>query len=179
MSHRFTRALLIAVTCGASLVVPTQAMASVDVFLRMTGIIGESTIEKDAVTVLSWSWGTSTGSARTSKGVAPAACIQDLNLMKFVDSASPQLVMNGVTGTVAPEAVLTLRRAIGDSTQDILVLRMSNVTVASFQLSGSSEIPTESVTLRFESMKGDYYRLGKDGTPLPPVSFTVGGDACR
>ena len=178
MQRPNSRAVLMAITVAASLLIPSRAMAAVDVFLTMTNIIGESTIEKDAMTILSWSWGTSTGSARSAKGVLPAACVQDLNLMKQVDSASPQLVMNGVTGTVAREAVLTMRRP-GKSEYEFLILRMTNVTVNSFQISGSSELPMESVSLRFETMTGEYYRQKPDGTPDTPVTFTVGGAGCK
>src|SRR5687768_18415668 len=114
MQRSNSRKVLMAITVAASVLIPSRAMAAVDVFLTMTNIIGESLLQKDAMTVLSWSWGTSTGSARSAKGVLPAACVQDLNLMKAVDAASPQLVMNGVTGTVAREAVMTMRRAGGD-----------------------------------------------------------------
>jgi type VI secretion system secreted protein Hcp len=177
MRRVIARAVL-AATFTATLLIPVSAHAAVDVFLRMANINGESVLERNAVDILSWSWGLATGSARTAKGVLPAACVQDLNLMKRVDSASPQLVMNGTTGTVAADATLVMRKA-GGRQEEFLVLEMTNVTVVSFQLSGSSEIPTESVTLRFESMTGKYFRQKPDGSLDKPIEFTVGGNTCR
>jgi type VI secretion system secreted protein Hcp len=176
MKRRGLSCFLTSIAVAAVLVTPGTAMAAVDVFLSMSGIKGESTdvSHPDEIEVLSWSWGQSTGTARTRRGVIPAACIQDLAVMKVIDLASPQLVLNSVAGTVAPEAVLTMRKS-GDAPLEFLVLRMTNVTVVSYQISASSERPIESVALHFESMKGEYRRQKADGTGEPPVFFEVGG----
>lgn len=180
--RRLTARALLTTLFAATLFTPTSAMAAVDMFLKMTNVEGES---KDAVhggemDVLAWSWGTSTGSARTGRGVVPAACIQDLSLTKWVDAASPQLIMNGVTGTVAAEAVLTMRKA-GERPIEYLVLTMTNVTVSSYSTGGSGgeDRLTENVTLHFDSMRGEYRRQKPDGTPDAPIVFTIGGGACR
>ena len=64
----------------------TPALAS-DIFAKIDDIKGESqdSKHKDWIDVLSWSWGTSTGTGRTAKGRQAPACIKDLNLMKLVD----------------------------------------------------------------------------------------------
>ena len=60
---------------------------------------------------------------------------------------------------------------------------MKNVTVVSFQLSGSdgSALPTESVSLHFESMQGEYRRQKPDGTLEPPITWDItgGNAACQ
>jgi type VI secretion system secreted protein Hcp len=180
MKRRGLSCFLTSIAVAAVLLTPGAAMAAVDVFLSMSGIKGESTdaSHPDEIEVLSWSWGESTGTARTRRGPLPAACIQDLALMKVIGSASPQLVLNAVAGTVAPEAVLTMRKS-GEPPVEFLVLRMTNVTVVSYQISGSNEKPTESVALHFESMKGEYRRQKADGTPDAPVYFEVGGRVCK
>ncbi len=138
----------------------TPALAS-DIFLKIDKIVGESNDEKhkDHIEVLSWAWGQSTGTGRTARGIQRASCIEDLSFMKFVDSSSPALIMNAVLGEVAQTAVLTVvRPGSHESQQEFLKLTMENVTVVSFQISGSdgSPIPTEAVTLHFESIKGEY-----------------------
>ena len=179
MRGRSSIGVFAAVLVAASLCVPTSAMAAVDVFLAITGIEGESNDARHAgeMEISSWSWGASTGTARTKKGVLPAACIQDLNLTKSIDSASPDLILNSVTGEVAPEAILTMRKA-GDKPLEFLILKMTNVTVVSYQISGSSEIPFENFVLRFGSLKGEYRRQKADGTAEPPIFFEVGGGRC-
>jgi len=163
----------------------TPALAS-DIFLKIDGIKGESqdSKHKDSIEVLSWSWGQSTGTARVRKGKLPATCIQDLQLMKLIDSATPALITNGILGNVAPEATLTLRKAGGKENVEFLKLTMRNVTVVSLQVSGSdggNEIPTESVALHFESMSGEYRKQNQDGTLGQPIvwDITSGNRACE
>src|SRR5215831_11041962 len=118
MTRRRSLGLLMA-TLIAVLATPSRALAAVDMFLKIAGVTGESAdvAHKNEIDVLSWSWGTSTGTGKTKRGTVPPACIQDVNIMKRVDAASPQLIMNSVTGTVAADGVLTLRRA-GDVQQE-------------------------------------------------------------
>jgi type VI secretion system secreted protein Hcp len=163
----------------------TPALAS-DIFLKIDGIKGESqdSKHKDQIEILSWSWGQSTGTARVKKGRLPATCIQDLHLMKEVDSSTPALITNGILGNVAPTAVLTLRKAGGDDPIEFLKLTMKNVTVVSFQVSGSdgsNSLPTESVSLHFESMTGEYRRQNPNGTLQDPITWdiTAGNQACE
>jgi len=179
MTRRSAVGMFMAIVVGA-LLTPSSAMAAVDVFLKLTGVQGESADaqHKNEIDVLSWSWGESTGTGKTKQGNVPQACIQDLALMKRIDAASPQLVMNSVTGVVATEGVLTLRKAGGEQ-QEFLTLKMTNVSVASYQISGSSEVPTESVLLHFESMHGEYTRVDERGLPRPPIVFDISGRVCN
>lgn len=179
MRRRSSIGVFAAVLVAASLCMPSSAMAAVDAFLAMTGVKGESTAvgHEGEMDILSWSWGASTGTARTRRGVLPAACIQDLNLMKVIDSASPELILNSVTGEVAPEAILTMRKA-GEKPLEFLTLKMTNVTVVSYQISGSSEIPVENFVLHFATLKGEYRRQKPDGTADAPIFFEVGGGRC-
>ena len=159
----------------------TPALAS-DIFLKIDGVKGESVVKghKDEIEVLSWSWGQSTGTGRTAKGKQAASCIQDLHFMKEVDASSPTLIMNGVVGEVAPTAVLMLTKASGEGqVQEFLKLTMKNVTVVSFQISGSdgADLPMESVSLHFESIQGEYRRQS-DGTPIT-WDITGGGRGCQ
>lgn len=180
-----TRALIAALTVVAALLVaPRNASAQiVDVVLTMDGVTGESTHDthRGAMDVLSWSWGASTGTPTRGRGVAPSACIQDLVITKVIDLASPQLIMNGVTGAVAAEATLSMNRAGSYSRTDFLSLKMTNVTVQSYQTGGNTaENPLiEKVTLRFESLRGEYRRFKDGGGYEPAVSFAVGGSGCR
>jgi type VI secretion system secreted protein Hcp len=182
MKRRVSSGLLAAIVVAAGLMTPSSAMAAVDMFLKITDIKGESTdkAHKDEIDVLSWSWGASTGTARTRKGVLPEACIQDLNVIKYVDAASPQLILNAVTGAVANEAVLTMRKA-GETPLEFLVLKMTNVSVVSYQTGGSGgeDRLTENVSLRFESLKGEYRRQKADGSADAPILFEVGGGVCK
>jgi type VI secretion system secreted protein Hcp len=159
----------------------TTAVAASDMFLKLSGVQGESqdSKHKNEIDVLSWSWGTSTGLAKTKRGTVPEACIQDLHLVKIVDSASPALITMAVMGQVAPDAVLTVRKSGGDIPNEYFILRMTNVSVSSFQTGGSDfgGQLTEQVTLHFDQLKGEYRPQKPDGSSGPAITFDVSG-AC-
>src|SRR5215208_3992575 len=107
------KGLVAAGLVAASVASTTSVVSASDMFLKLTGVKGESTDSKhkDEIEVLSWSWGMSTGTARVKKGTIAPKCIQDLQLTKLSDSATPQLIMNGVLGQPAKEGTLTMRKA--------------------------------------------------------------------
>jgi type VI secretion system secreted protein Hcp len=183
MHKSSSRGFLTAVIFVAALFTSSSAMAVVDMFLKISDITGESrdTSHAGEIDVLAWSWGTSTGTARTAKGILPATCVQDLSVTKYIDSASPDLIMNGATGVVAPEAVLTMRKA-GTTPIEFLTLKMTNVTVVSYSTGGSGgeDRLTENVTLHFAALTGEYRRQKPDGTADTPIVFTIaGGSGCK
>ncbi len=176
LSKLFTTGVL-----ATSLLASSSAAFANDMFLKIDGIKGESvdSKHKDAIDVMSWSWGTSTGTGRVRKGAQPAACVQDLHVTKFTDASTPGLIMNGVSGDVAQTAVLTVRKSGGDQ-QEFLRLTMRNVSVVSFQTGGSegSQIPMDAVTLHFESMTGEYIKQKPDGSSGDTIKWDItGGNA--
>lgn len=154
------------------------AFAAVDMFIEIGNIAGESLDDKHKgeIDVLAWSWGQSRGTAQTKKGLLPPACIQDLSFTKFIDSATPELILDGVSGAIEPSAVLTVRRA-GGTQIEFLKLEMQGVSVTAYQTGGSGgeDRLTENVTLHFETMTGTYRKQNADGSAGPPESFTVSG----
>ena len=182
MKRPVSSGVLGAIVAAAFLMAPGSALAAVDMFLKITDVQGESkdAVHKDEIDVLAWSWGASSGNAKTAKGALPDACIQDLSVTKYIDAASPQLILNAAIGTVAKEAVLTVRKA-GEKPLEYLVLKMSDVMVTSYSTGGSGgeDRLTENVTLSFESMKGEYRRQKPDGTPDKPIPFEVAGGICK
>jgi type VI secretion system secreted protein Hcp len=126
--------------------------------------------------VISGSWGTSTGTAKTKNGAVPPACISDVTFMKRFDAASPQLIINSILGTIATDGVLTVRRA-GDRQQQFLSLTMTNVSVVADQIAESIEEPLESVVLHFTSMHGEYRPQTATGDLGTPITFDISG-AC-
>lgn len=163
---------------ATSLASTTTVVASADMFLKLTGIKGESADakHKDEIEVLSWAWGMSTGTGRVKKGTIAPQCIQDIHLTKFVDSSSPQLIMNGVLGQIAKEATLTVRKA-GKDQQEYLIIKMTDVLVTSYQTGGSSGSDAaqlvDSVTLNFSTIQGEYRPQKEDGSLGNAVVFEI------
>lgn len=176
MKRGSIRRFLSAGVVATGLLVAGSAEAASDMFLKLDGVVGESADakHKGEIDVLAWSWGESTGTARTNRGVAPSACIQDLSLTKFIDSASPALIMNGMTGQVAPNAILVVRKA-GEQQLEYLRLTMKNVTITAYQTGGSGgeDRLTENVVLHFDSMQGQYVQQRADGSAGSPITFEI------
>ena len=174
------KGLVMAGLVAASMASTTSVVSASDIFIKIGDIKGESTDDKhkDWIEVLSWSWGTSTGTAKTRKGTAPAVCVQDLVLTKNVDSSSPQLIMNGVLGEAVKEATLVMRKA-GKGQQEFLVIKLQEVLVSSYQTGGNSANESammDQLVLHFNSIQGEYRPQKPDGSLGTPVTFSISGD---
>jgi type VI secretion system secreted protein Hcp len=170
------KGLVAAGLVAASVASSTSVVQANDMFLKLSGIKGESVDDKHRgeIDVLSWSWGMSTGTARVKKGTIAPKCIQDLALTKFVDSSTPQLIMQGVMGQTIKEGTLTMRKA-GKDQQEYLVIKMTDILVSSYQTGGSDgDSPlVDAVVLSFGSIEGEYRPQKADGTLGTPVVFEI------
>jgi type VI secretion system secreted protein Hcp len=170
---------------ASSLLVSSNAMAASSMFLKLDGIKGESTDDKhrDQIDVLSWSWGVSNGAAQTRRGTLPRACVQDLSFTKFVDTASADLIMDGMLGDVIATGTLVVQKGT-EQPHEYIRLVMKNVTVTSFTTGGSGgeDRLTENVTLHFESMQFQYQKQAENGSPTGPLltfDVTSANAGCR
>ena len=78
-------------------------MASVDYFLKIDGVDGESTDDKHPgeIDVLAWSWGLSTPEVASAAGAGAGAGrvkIDNISIQKWVDIAYPLLISFETTG---------------------------------------------------------------------------------
>lgn len=150
-----------------------------DMYLKLSGIKGESTDSKhkDEIDVISWSWNASnSGSFHMGPGGgAGKASISDLNIVKNVDASSTELLKNCMTGKHLDEAKLTVRKA-GEKPLEYMIITLKKVLITGVQTSGaqSSDRLQETVALNFAEMKveydtqndkggkGDHYSVGYD-----------------
>jgi type VI secretion system secreted protein Hcp len=142
---------------------------AVDMFLKLTGIDGESSdsVHAGEVDVLAWSWGASQSGTMHlgTGGGAGKVSDQDLSVTKYVDSASHNLLKHCHTGAHIDEAVLTVRKA-GGSPLEYIILTMKKVIVSSISTGGSGgeDRLTENVTLNFAEFEYAYVPQLADGT---------------
>ena len=127
---------------------------AVDMFLKLDGIEGESKDHKHKgeIELLSFSWGVS-NSARacgaTGGGGAGKVSVNDFTIVKRVDSVSPQLMQNCVTGKHISEGTITVRKA-GEKPVEYLKIKLEEVLISSSQSGGGGATePMEQVTLNF------------------------------
>ena len=155
-------------------ILQTADAASVDYFLKIDGIDGESTDDrhKGEIEILSFSWGETTAGTMTRGGGGGAGKVsmQDFHFTMAMNKASPKLFLACATGEHIKEATLTLRKA-GSDRQEYLVVKFTDLLVSSYQTGGSSGdvVPTESFSLNFSKIEFEYRPTNPDGSLGAPV----------
>ncbi len=142
---------------------------AVDIHIKIDTIPGQSEIEGFAgqIQVESFSWSmsqvTSFGSA--SGGGAGKVNMGDLHFTHLVDKATPKLMAACCTGAHIKDAVLTCRKAGGESAVDYFKLTLTDVIVSSVAPSGSngSDTPSESISLAFAEYKVEFQEQDNKG----------------
>lgn len=145
------------------------SQAALDLFLKLDGIEGESRDTKHAreIDILGWSWGMSSPATVSSGGTtAGKVNLRELSLTKYVDKATPSLMLHCSNGKLISNAVLTCRTATSSTAFEFLKLHASKaaVTFVGMGASSGSDRPTETLGLAFESITIDYFLVEGTGT---------------
>jgi type VI secretion system secreted protein Hcp len=147
---------------------------AVDIFLKLTGIEGESTDDKHKgeIEVLGWSWGLLGPTPAPSGGGTGRVTIRNITVQKLVDLSSPLLLQSSATGAPIASGIVTTRRA-GAAGAEFLIFTMTDVVVTSVEVSAaaSASTPSESVTLSFGKVEFDYRPTLQSGGLGPEKSF--------
>ena len=137
-------------------------MAKVDYFLKIDGIKGESKDDKhkDQIDLESWSWGeTQSGTfSGGGGGGAGKVSMQDFHFVMKMNKASPALFFACASGKHIKDATLYCRKA-GESQQEFLEVKMSDILVSSYQTGGSAHgeiVPTDQISLNFAKIEFAY-----------------------
>lgn len=113
---------------------------SCDFHVKFDGVDGESTHKdhKDAIMILSWTWGVTQASSASAGGGSGMgkATPQDFHFTHLYDKASPVLAKHCVSGKHFKDMKLTARKA-GEGQKDFLVMTLKEVFVNSVQPGGS------------------------------------------
>ncbi len=143
-----------------------------DTFMDVAAIPGESTATgfEKKIEIYSFSWGASNPvSVDSAKGglTGGKVSISSFNVMKRTEASSPLLFEACCTGKHIPTVKVSLRKAGGDSGQEVyLTYDFEEVMVESIQWSGSSggdDVPTESVSFAFAKVTVEYKLQDKQG----------------
>jgi type VI secretion system secreted protein Hcp len=143
-------------------------MAAEDIFLKLTGITGESQDHKHKgeINVISWSWGaTQPGSMHVATGGGVGKVnVRDMSIKKRVDTSTPALWQAMCVGKHIDTATLTVRKA-GENPLEFFVITLSSVLVTGQDTGGGSgDLPmTETVTLNFRTFDIKYVEQRPDG----------------
>jgi type VI secretion system secreted protein Hcp len=143
---------------------------ALDMFLDIKGEIqGESQDDKhkNEIDVLAWSWGLSQSGSFHGGGGGGAgkANFQDISVTKWIDEASPILMLYCANGDHFEEAKLTVRKA-GKKPLEYLIIEMKKVLITSVSTGGSGgeDKLTENVSLNFAECSVKYSKQKPDGS---------------
>ena len=143
---------------------------AVDMFLELEGVKGETSDKafksKNAMDILAWSWGMSnTGTFHQGTGGgAGKANFQDISITKYIDLATPNLMLFCANGKHIGKGTLTVRKA-GENPLEYLKITLKNILVTSFSTGGSGgeDRLTENVALNFAEVKVEYAQQDEKG----------------
>lgn len=143
---------------------------AVDMFMEMGDIKGETQDKefksKGGIDVLSWSWGMSqSGTLHAGEGGGSGkANFNDISFTKWVDKASPKLMLALAKGTHITECKLTCRKA-GEAQQKYIEITLKPCLITSLSTGGSGgeDRLTENVTLNFKEVAYQYYVQDEKG----------------
>ncbi|HEX5485213.1 type VI secretion system tube protein Hcp [Limnobacter sp.] len=150
---------------------------SVDMFLRIKGVEGESVdkVHAKEIDISSWSWGMSqSGTTHVARGGgAGKVSVQDVTITKLVDKATPNLIKACCNGKHFEEAVITVRKA-GEKPLEYIILTMKDVLVTNVSEGGSGgeDRLSESITLNFAEFSYVYVPQKRDGGPEGKIEAT-------
>lgn len=138
----FKRPLLAAaLATAAAASVATPAPAAADIFLKLSGVIGESTDEKhkDEIVVLSFtqSWINPSLATAGGSGIGKPQC-GAITVLKTIDRSSPVLIKNLVQGKHFANAQLTFRTE-GSQPIEYYTIKMNEIFVSEVTQSDSSD----------------------------------------
>jgi type VI secretion system Hcp family effector len=145
---------------------------AINFYLKLDGISGEAPDPyKDAITVLSYSFGVEHTAPKPGTPT-PKPSVSELSFFKNEDKSSPALLRACLAGTAINKGVLSAYKAGSDSpTVPLLQLTFQGVHITSVQESGSSEVPTESVSFAFTVLNYSYTVQDGTGTAVgPPIT---------
>lgn len=140
---------------------------AVNAYCTIKDIPGPSTSLKDAIDILSFSFGASNTAvfghgASGGESRAGRADVSHVTIMKVTDKTTPMLFDACTTGDYIKDVDILYYKAMGTKQECYYKLHMEKVVITSVQTSGSNENPTESVSFAFAKIKVSY-NPEKDG----------------
>jgi type VI secretion system secreted protein Hcp len=144
---------------------------AVDMFLKLDDVKGESSDDKhkDEMEVLAWSWGIQQSGSTHSGGGGGAGKVNvsDISVTKYIDRASPSLMLGCCSGKHFKEADLAVRKR-GANPLEYIKITMKQVLISSispgFGGGVGDDRPSETVTFNFAEFKTEYTPQKPDGS---------------
>lgn len=157
-----------------------NAFAAVDMFMNIKGVDGEAKDKdhKKWIELESFNFGIrsfegATGGGGGSPTGTPS--IQDIEVTKFMDTASAELIRSACCGPVFDEVIIDF---VDTEREPATYLRytMKNVQVTSYSVSGAGcggcdQTVSETVAINFQKLKSEYHQESSEGGVITEISF--------
>jgi type VI secretion system secreted protein Hcp len=144
-------------------------MARGDMFLKVEGarsgvIKGEAhdPDHREEIDVFGWSWGMQARSALAAAGPSSKTLIEELDIVKRVDSASTALMSAIRTNEPIRKATLTVRKA-GSSPLEYVKIILESARVTSLHVFSEDHELSEKVSFGFQKISVEYAPQGSEG----------------
>lgn len=141
--------------------VASAAQAQQRFFLKYPGVDGESTVDThvNEIDVVNWSQ-----SVKYQKG---KPVYSPIAIEKFVDKATPRLLIELVTRQVKDDVVLSAATIGEAGPQDYLRITLCDARISSIEATGSEgdTPPMESVSIKYRGFKLQYTPIDEAGMP--------------
>ena len=134
---------------------------AVNITCKIADRPGPSTFEKDAIDVLSVSFGVALvgssqeGSSGTEMRTGRAS-FQDISVNMVCDKLTPALFDDCATGNILDTVVLTYHKAMGDVQVPYIKIRLEKAMITNFSISSGGEHPDQAVTFAYQKVKLSY-----------------------
>jgi type VI secretion system secreted protein Hcp len=116
-----------------------------------------------------------TGSAHRGSGSGTGkVAVGDISITKFVDKASPSIMLACANGKHIVKGKLTVRKA-GESPLEYLTYDLDQILISAYTTGGSeggNERPTENITLNFAKVKVEYWTQSDKGAKGENATFS-------
>ena len=155
-----------AVILGFILLATSRGNAATELFLKLSGIKGESTVSNyvGQIVVMGFSQEVSETPASGSGGSTSPPAFTGLTITKWLDTATPVLLEDCAAGASISSAVLSCVSSTGTL---FYTITLSGVQVTDVQSEGSQGgTPQETVTLHFSTIQWSYQQLDSNGNAV-------------
>lgn len=178
MNYKIIKRIVLtaAVATASTCLMNTGAVAGM--FMKVSDIKGD-TVDKThqgQIDITSFQWGL--GRAVSTDGQSSGcASISEATVTKSLDSATPRLISNALLGKVSN--TIEIAWSVDGTTGDYLKLIMTNAQFSGYSVSSGGDKPSETLSIHFENMRGEYRPIDKKGNLGSPITWDVKYDQCR
>jgi type VI secretion system secreted protein Hcp len=135
---------------------------------------GECEVEgfKGQLEIDSFAWGV-VNPGRLGRHEGSDSTAQDFNCTMTTCTASPVLMQSCATGDPIKECTVTLLKTVGaQKPEAYMTWKVSEAFISSYQIGGSSGVPTDSFSINFKKIEVEFKEQTKGGTPTKPFKGT-------